>query len=436
MKIIKLQAENIKKLKAVEITPDGNIVTISGKNGQGKTSILDSIWLALAGGNASKEMVRPVRDGEKRASVKLDLGDIIVTRKWTSNDKSTLYVENREGATFKSPQKMLDGLVGRLSFDPMAFAQQDEKTQIKTIMEFVSLPVDPAVLDGQKAKLYEQRRDVNRDLKQYESHLGMMQCPVHGLPVEEVSASDILAEIKVAQEQKNANDEKRRELQRMSQDASTHRTTIVSIDEKIKDLQDQIIKLQTSRDKTKSILNGLNVNGKDLKAKVDALVNPDIDAFQEKLSNIEKTNQDIRSANEYNATQDKIKKAQADSDDLTVKIQAIDDQKAKMLKEANFPIEGLGFDEDGVIFNTIPFKQCCTTEQIKVSVAMAMALNPDIRVIRIRDGSLLDSDNMNVIREMAKDKDMQVWVEIVNDTGEVGIYIEDGEVKAVNAQTV
>ena len=47
MKIVKLTAENFKRLEAVEITPDGNTVLISGRNGQGKSSVLDSILAAL-----------------------------------------------------------------------------------------------------------------------------------------------------------------------------------------------------------------------------------------------------------------------------------------------------------------------------------------------------------------------------------------------------
>ncbi len=43
MKIIKLQSENIKKLKAIEIKPDSNLIQITGANAQGKTSVLDSI---------------------------------------------------------------------------------------------------------------------------------------------------------------------------------------------------------------------------------------------------------------------------------------------------------------------------------------------------------------------------------------------------------
>ena len=66
---------------------------------------------------------------------------------------------------------------------------------------------------------------------------------------------------------------------------------------------------------------------------------------------------------------------------------------------------------------------------------MAMVSNPKLRVILIRDGSLLDSENLKVIQEMAADLDFQVLIERVDDTGKVGIYIEDGEVKEINGQS-
>lgn len=83
MKIIELQAENVKRLRAVDITPDGTLQVIGGRNAQGKSSVLDAVWLALGGGKAAKETPLPIRDGQEKASVRLDLGDLIVTRSWT-----------------------------------------------------------------------------------------------------------------------------------------------------------------------------------------------------------------------------------------------------------------------------------------------------------------------------------------------------------------
>ena len=101
MKIINLTAENVKRLRAVEITPNGNVVTVTGRNAQGKTSVLDAIWLALGGGAAGRETVRPIRDGEDKASVTLDLGDLTVVRTW-AGDKTTLTVKSADGAKYGS----------------------------------------------------------------------------------------------------------------------------------------------------------------------------------------------------------------------------------------------------------------------------------------------------------------------------------------------
>ena len=103
---------------------------------------------------------------------------------------------------------------------------------------------------------------------------------------------------------------------------------------------------------------------------------------------------------------------------------------ARAVAAAHMPIEGLAFDDEGVTYNGLPFRQCSASEQLRVSVAMCMAVNPTVRVIRITDGSLLDSDSLALIAEMAGANDFQVWCEVVDESGQLGITIEDGSVVA------
>ncbi|HUX70855.1 MAG TPA: AAA family ATPase, partial [Cellulomonadaceae bacterium] len=170
MKIIELTAENVKRLRAVDITPAAHVQVIAGRNAQGKSSVMDAIWLALGGGTASKATTRPIRDGQTTASVRLDLGDLIVTRTWVG-DKTTLTVTSAEGARYGSPQKMLDDLVGRLSFDPLAFTHLAPREQRDTLLTLVDLPFDPAHLDRRRAGLYDERTEIGRQGKQLEGQL-------------------------------------------------------------------------------------------------------------------------------------------------------------------------------------------------------------------------------------------------------------------------
>ena len=55
--------------------------------------------------------------------------------------------------------------------------------------------------------------------------------------------------------------------------------------------------------------------------------------------------------------------------------------------------------------------------------------NAKLRVLRVRDGSLLDEDSMQILADMAIDADFQIWVERVIPSGQDGIAIEDGRVK-------
>lgn len=100
-----------------------------------------------------------------------------------------------------------------------------------------------------------------------------------------------------------------------------------------------------------------------------------------------------------------------------------------MLEEASFPVVGLGFDEDGVTFEGVPLDQASQAQRVRVSVAMGIAMNPELRVLLVRDASLLDDESMGMIAQMAEDADAQLWLERVGDGDAGAIIIEDGAVR-------
>jgi len=114
--------------------------------------------------------------------------------------------------------------------------------------------------------------------------------------------------------------------------------------------------------------------------------------------------------------------------DKTETITKIIKEKAERTKNASFPIDGLGFNNGDVSFEGVEFSQISMAQKIKVSMSMAIALNPKMKIVRILNGSLLDDDSMKEIEAIAEEKDYQIWIERVADSKSGNaIYIEDGQ---------
>ena len=106
----------------------------------------------------------------------------------------------------------------------------------------------------------------------------------------------------------------------------------------------------------------------------------------------------------------------------------MDETKQSTMAATEFPIDGLGMDEDGVVYDELPFAQASSAEALRVSVAIGLAMNPKLKVLLIRDGSLLDEDNLRLVAEMAEKHEAQVWIERVGQGEECSVIIEDGRI--------
>lgn len=403
MKIVQLTAENVKRLKAVEITPDGTVQVIGGRNAQGKSSVLDAIWLALGGGPAAKDTARPIRDGETKASVTLDLGELKVTRTWTQSG-TKLAVENADGARYQGPQGILDALVGKLAFDPLGFTRLDAKKQVQELLALVDLPIDLDDMAAQRKALYEQRAEIGRQGKA----LGDVPAVDETLPTEESSA---IAVINMIESRRDRN----REIESAKGDVEDGAALI-------KKLADEISRLQAD-------LKEAQANQKKRIEKVNFLGNPEpTDELEQQLANLEESNAQVRANNAARAKAAEKARLLAEYKAFDAKIEALDKAKTDALAKAEFPVEGLSFDEDGVTFHGVPLSQASSAEQIRVSLAIAMALNPKLRVLRIADGSLLDEESMALIAETVKANDFQLWIERVGNADAGAVIIEDGQV--------
>lgn len=424
MKIVKLIAENVKRLQAIEITPDGSLVIIGGQNGAGKTSVLDAIEMALGGAGAIPP--EPIHRGKRKARVVADLGDLVVERTFTPKG-SALVVRDKDGVEQRSPQALLDSLCSKIAFDPIEFSREDPPKQSATLRKLVGL--DFAKLDAERKKAFDERTIINREAKALDARVAALPAPAAGLPDREQTVAELLAELDRRQAVIVENNRQRGAIDKLEDE-------VAEIDQKGRQLEETITRLEAELAAARSALEGL-VGQRSAKAKqleqtrvaLAELVDPDLHEVRTQIGLVEETNRKVRAAAERRALEQKLQELGRVSDELTEHIEDIDHAKKKQLTEAAFPVPGLGFDEAGVTLNGIPLEQASAAEKLRVSVAMGIALNPKLKVLLIRDGSLLDDQSLKLVAELAGAAGAQVWLERVGDRDASAIIIEDGMVR-------
>lgn len=411
MKIVRLEANNVLRLSAVSITPDGNMVVIGGDNEQGKTSVLNAIEMALGGKDSIPP--KPIKDGAKKASIVVDLGDLIVERTFTESG-TALSVKSKDGAKYTTPQTILDGLVGKMAFDPLAFKNMEPKQQAETLRKLVGL--DFSDIDAKRKATFERRTDVNRRVKDMTARLAGAP-PMHAdTPKEEVSISKLVSEVEtrrtlnsdhgkkrsVLADKKEANEIMLRDIKRIEDELSVKKKMAERFDEEIKEMQPL----------------------------VDALVDADVQEVQKQIDNAETTNRHVRENAARSKMASELAEQEKAADALTSELTDVDKQKADLLTKAKFPVEGLSLSDDGVLYKGVPLEQCSGAQSVEVTVSMGFAMNPKLRVVLVKDPAYIGDRFLQIIAAIAEKHDGQVWLERGGEGKECSVVIEDGHVKA------
>jgi len=411
MKILKFEAENFKKLSVVEITPDGNVVIISGKNGAGKSSVLDGIEATLRGGRCLPK--QPIKTGEVRAKVETVLGEKIpeykVTRKFFGTTSTLVVQAIGKTKPERSPQTFLDSVVGDISFDPLAFLNKQPAEQRNTLIEFLGLNLEEFA--NKIVTLKEQRSDVRKE-KERKLHEAESITTTPNLPPQEVSSESLLAELKNIQRHNEICQEVATENAVMQTRLATTEKDIRAAEKSIQDWQVRLRQLQVLKtDLEKSFHSETSLK--------------DSAEVETKLKALSSTNEAIRKnaqKKEAMATYDRCGEEYSRFGD---EIKMVENQKAKKLAETPMPVEGLMILPDGLGYNGLPLEQECQSKRLKICVAIAMAMNPKLTVLRI-DGNGLDQDSRVAIGELVAGTKYQLWMEVVSDDNSIGFYIEDG----------
>lgn len=427
MKIAKLCIGNYKGVASLECEI-GDVTTVSGPNGAGKSSVLDALCAALGDAPAKQ----PVRQGADEARIVVTLSDgTEIRRRITDDGKTSLAVVHPKLGAVGKGRAFVDGLIGDgLALDPEAFARLPEREQAAKLRQLVG--VDTTELDNRIKAIRDERTHLGRVSKDAAGYAAGL--PSHpDAPAEPVSIADLSARMaavdaahgeraKLEREADGADFEAER-LLRQSQGA-TH--TADQIERQIADLQRQLAEAREYVGRYAREASQHRNRAADIRAKAAAVQVPDRADLQRQLAEVETVNakaQANRLKAEAEAKADKLRQEYAA---LSARIDAAEAAKAQLVAGAKWPVEGLGMVDSIVTYRGNPLADCSAAEKLRVSTGIALGLQGELRLVAIRDASLLDRSSLQMVRDLCAAANAQLLLEIVQETDGGELVITEG----------
>lgn len=407
VKINSLEIENIKRVKAVQLKPlENGLTVIGGKNGQGKTSVLDAIAWAL-GGDRFKPS-QPNREGSyvpPNLHITLSNG-LVVERK---GDKGALKVIDPNGN--KGGQQLLNEFVEQLAINLPKFMEQTSKEKASTLLKIIGVGDRLYELETKEQQLYNHRHAIGQIADQKAKFAKEMPCYT-GLPKEPVSVSEL---IKEQQELLAKNGENQRKRQRVSE-LEAKRT---ALDERISVLSEQLKQLSSEYGEIEKDLDIAKRNAADLQDESTAEI-------EKSIADIEQLNIKIRANLEREKAEIDAEDYKKQYDELTEQIERIRYDKTALLDSADLPLAGLAVEDGELIYNGFKWDNMSGSEQLKVSTAIVRKLNPNCGFVLIDKLEQMDTETLEEFGKWLESEGLQAIATRVSTGDECSIIIEDG----------
>lgn len=403
VKINELLIENVKRVKAVQFEPSADGLTIiGGRNGQGKTSVLDAIAWAL-GGNNYKPSV-PERDGALvPPNLHLELSNgLIVERK---GKNSTLKVTDPNGN--KSGQQLLNEFVSTLALDLPKFINGSDKDKADSLLKILGIGDVLVQLDTKENQLYAQRTEVGRIADRKKKAADEM--PMYpNVPKEPVSATELIKEQQEILARNGENERKR-------QDAARY--------------ERMLAEAQIAFDEAKAALQKAEQDCLTARKSAEDLHDESTAELEKNLAEIEALNIKIRANSTKEAAEVEANNLQQEYDGLTEQIESVREERSKLLDSAELPLPGLSVKDGKLIYNNMPWDGMSGSDQLKVATAIVRKLNPQCGFVLMDKLEQMDLETLQEFGVWLKQEGLQVIATRVSTGDECSIIIEDGMVK-------
>lgn len=438
LRITAIAIDSFMRLRSVRLRPEVGraIVRITGRNAQGKTSIMTALAVALGG--AKWLPADPVNHDAESAEIKIELdgdgGALVVRRRIAKDGTMQLEVRDADGVPVRKPQERLDALVGHSMLDPLAFLQLKAPEQRAKLLALIPEAEQLATFEAQREAAFKARTDVNRALRDADGELARLPCPE---PVEAPDVGDLHAQLAAIAEQRAA-----RRIAGERQQAAAAKLAAASEAQArtrraLEAAEQAHREAGRVRQEAEAELQALELdlrNGRNGRDQADELAAEAATETRVKAAIADAKAAAARAAAataaiaRYTAATAQRDNLAARSERLTAAIAGIDASKAALLEAAQMPVEGLSVTAEAVTYQGVPLAQASGAERLRVALALAIAARPGLRDVWIRDGALLDDDSLAAVEAHAAAAGACVWVELVGEGADDAIIISDGTV--------
>lgn len=416
VKITSFEAENVKRIKAVQFAPsEDGLTIIGGKNANGKTSVLDSIVYALGG-----EKYRPKnfnRDGSAvPGKIKIELSNGLIVER--SGKNATLKVTDPTGR--KAGQKLLNEFIEPLALNLPKFLNASDKEKGETLLQIIGVGEELSELDKQENLIYSERTLVGRDADK-KAKLAEALEYYPDAPEELVSASEL---IKQQQEILARNGENQRKRDRVKEITfEKHR-----IFDEAQRLEEQIAELTARLEERRKAYEKTAEDEAIAMKDAAELEDESTTELEESIANVEEINRRVRANLTKANAVDEAEQLRNEYSKMTDKLEEVRSKRKALLDSADLPLEGLSVSEGALVYKGQQWSDMSSAEQLIVATAIVRKLNPECGFVLMDKLEQMDTDTLAEFGSWLETEGLQVIATRVSTGEECSIIIEDGTV--------
>ena len=413
VKITALEAENVKRIKAIALTPAPTGLTlVGGNNNQGKTSVLDALAWALGG-----EKFRPnaaQRDGAVApAHLKVTLSNGVVVERKGKN--SSLTVTDPTGR--RSGQQLLNAFVEPLALDLPRFMEASDKEKADILLRIIGIGNELHLRDMEIKSIYD-KRTFTGQLAQQKKHFADELISYPDAPEQPLSASDL---IRQQQDILARNGENQRKRSQLSQLEAKSRT----LAQRREQLEAELARLTEEQAALSTDLYAAQKSAEELKDESTA-------ELEASIRDIEETNRKVRANLEKSRAEDEAAQYASDYEKLTESLEQKRAERLALLNGADLPLPGLSVEDGALTYNGKRWRDMSGSDQLRVAAAIVRRLNPDCGFVLLDKLEQMDMTTLEEFGRWLEAEGLQAIATRVSTGSECQIIIEDGMVKGAD----